>query len=310
MRFLILAFPLFAMLPTFVEAQVETRPSEQLSLLEDKAINESSGLARSQLHPDHYWTHNDSGDTPRLFLIDRKGRTRCECQVEGAKAIDWEDMSSFTDQGTKYLVCGDIGGNAAKRKTLELYIIEEPQWSEASTGKEKAVAKVVSELTVQFADGITDFESLAFDREGSRFLLVEKGLLGGRVFSVPWKNEPGKHHVDATSIGRVAISMATSADISHDGRCLVVLSYTSVTVFERQKLIAKGATTDRVDQWEPFEETLKRPGLPFKLPPKMIQAEAVCFGHDGKTLLLTSERTPTPLSELKWAEANGNDRQR
>ncbi len=91
-------------------------------------------------------------------------------------------MTSFTEQGKKYLVCGDIGGNAAKRKTLELYIIEEPQWSEASTSKEKAVAKVVSELTVQFADGITDFESLAFDQEGSRFLLVEKGLLGDESF--------------------------------------------------------------------------------------------------------------------------------
>ncbi len=85
MRFLILVLPLFVMLPTIVVAQVETRPSEQLSLLEDKAINESSGLARSQHHPDHYWTHNDSGDTPRLFLIDRKDARDASVKSKGRK---------------------------------------------------------------------------------------------------------------------------------------------------------------------------------------------------------------------------------
>lgn len=41
--------------------------------LQSDAISESSGLVASRTHDGVFWTHNDSGDAPRIFAIDRSG---------------------------------------------------------------------------------------------------------------------------------------------------------------------------------------------------------------------------------------------
>ncbi len=99
----------------------------QLGIITDENIAESSGLASAPLTPGTFWTHNDSGDTPRLFLIDRKGQTRATLTVQEAQATDWEDMASFKDRRHGYLLIGDVGDNDAKREQYTLYIIREPR---------------------------------------------------------------------------------------------------------------------------------------------------------------------------------------
>jgi len=37
----------------------------------NKAIEQASGLIASQKNKDYLWTHNDSGDENRIFLIDK-----------------------------------------------------------------------------------------------------------------------------------------------------------------------------------------------------------------------------------------------
>ncbi len=68
-------------------------------ILQDESIAESSGLARCKHHPDWFWTHNDSGDEARVFLVDSEGKTRAIYRLPGAGAIDWEDMTSFEKDG-------------------------------------------------------------------------------------------------------------------------------------------------------------------------------------------------------------------
>ena len=43
------------------------------NLIKDSRITESSGLAASLLHPGVLWTHNDSGNPPRIYAIDPDG---------------------------------------------------------------------------------------------------------------------------------------------------------------------------------------------------------------------------------------------
>src|SRR5438477_556362 len=52
--------------------------------LPDERIDESSGLAASRKYPGCLWTHNDSGDSARLFLLDAQGKTLSEVDVQGA----------------------------------------------------------------------------------------------------------------------------------------------------------------------------------------------------------------------------------
>lgn len=64
-----------------------------LTTVSDRELPELSGLAASRRWPGVYWAHNDSGDGPRLFAFNRRGQVIARIEVEGAEAVDWEDIA-------------------------------------------------------------------------------------------------------------------------------------------------------------------------------------------------------------------------
>lgn len=95
-------------------------------MLKNAAVTESSGLAFSHLNSDRLWTHNDSGDTARLFAFDRNGNTTGGCELVGVDAIDFEDMASFVQDSVARLVVADFGDNRSVRPKVSLYFFDEP----------------------------------------------------------------------------------------------------------------------------------------------------------------------------------------
>src|SRR5207248_3297632 len=90
-------------------------PPRLLAKLADARITESSGLAASRTTPGVLWTHNDSGDGPYLFAIDRKGNTLARYRVPKADNVDWEDIAIATGaDGKPILYIGDIGDNHSR----------------------------------------------------------------------------------------------------------------------------------------------------------------------------------------------------
>ena len=275
------------------EAEVQLE-SKELAVLKDREINESSGLILSQRNPDCFWTHNDSGDKPRLFLIHRDGRTIARVKIEGAMAIDWEDITMATINGSPKLIVGDIGGNAQKRDHVTLYVIPEPEFS---FDAKKPLAPIVSTANVEatievtFAGGVTNYEGLAVDTNAQSIVIFEKALLGARVYSLPLPSLSKKTlKVQATQIGQTSVPYACACDISKDSRSMVVNTYLVGFLYVRR--------TDANGALEEWSETFQREPVSFPLP-KLRQTEAVCFSADGKSIFLTSEQTPTPLVELK-----------
>src|SRR4051794_11565392 len=61
----------------------------RVATITDPDLTESSGVAASHRYPGSYWTHNDSGDGPRVFLFDFAGIVRAKLTVAGAGAVDW-----------------------------------------------------------------------------------------------------------------------------------------------------------------------------------------------------------------------------
>ena len=99
------------------------RPGRATHTIASDQVTEASGLALSHRSPSHLWTHNDSGDRARLFLLDMKGALVAEYAVDGAKAVDWEDIAS---DGAGHLYVGDIGNNRSSRRDLRVYRVREP----------------------------------------------------------------------------------------------------------------------------------------------------------------------------------------
>lgn len=281
-------------------SQLPLPTATHMVLLSDKAINESSGLVLSQRNEDCFWTHNDSGDIPRLFLVHRDGRSIAHLRVMGVNAIDWEDIARATIGGSEKLIIADIGGNAQSRKFVTLHVVTEPHFRfdpnlpEASTKAPiEATVKVDTTIQVQFKGGVTNYEGIAVDHAAGLILIVEKALFGGRVFTVPLPAVADlgkdKTEVMAKEIGQTTIPFACACDISHDDNALVVTNYTLGYLYARQAL--DGGVK------EEWSETLKREPIVFRLP-KLRQPEAVCFSKDSRSVFLTSEQQPTPLVEI------------
>ena len=82
-------------------------------------INESSGV---EFIPerDAYVTHNDAGNKPHLYLIDRKGKLIETIKLQ-LPNVDWEDLARDSE-GNIYIA--DTGNNNNKRKELAIYKLQ------------------------------------------------------------------------------------------------------------------------------------------------------------------------------------------
>ena len=100
--------------------------------LNDKEMDETSGIAASSLSPDTYYVHNDSGDTSRFFAITPQGHIKSVIYFKGDPkekqgVVDCEDIAVGPGpiKGKSYVYMGDIGDNGAVRKYITVYRMEE-----------------------------------------------------------------------------------------------------------------------------------------------------------------------------------------
>ena len=105
----------------------EVEDAEVVGTLESDELDEASGLVQGRLDPAILWTHNDSGDGPRLFALAHTGETRAIFELAGAPEGDWEDIAIGRDaEGSPVLFVGDIGANGQDRDALVVYVLSEP----------------------------------------------------------------------------------------------------------------------------------------------------------------------------------------
>jgi hypothetical protein len=258
-------------------------PGREIARLANAEITESSGLACSRTTPGAFWTHNDSGGNPRLYAFNLKGEDLGNFPVQGAAAIDWEDMSSFSIGGRSFLMIADVGDNNAQRDQYTIYIVNEPP-AVARPPKHPPLT-LSSRLNFTYEDGPHNCESAAADPVRKEILLVSKtngNECKAYVLPIPAEKSPRK--AVARAIATLKIPTTTAMDVSPDGLRAVVLTYGDAYEYARE---AK----------EDWGKAFSRPPRLLRMPPR-AQGESVCYGPDGVTLYLTSEKIPTPLLEV------------
>ncbi|MGD9873695.1 MAG: DUF3574 domain-containing protein [Kiritimatiellia bacterium] len=251
--------------------------SRELAVIQNREIRESSGLAYSPAGKPVLWTHNDSGDESRFFAVGLKGEDLGTFTLDGAIAEDWEDIAGFVLDQKGWLLIADTGDNELNRATYQLYIVEEPPAGASAT------VSVTRTINFVYEDGPHNCEAVAVDAREKIILLVVKtsGPVCG-VYELPLDSRGEKPA--ARRIGELRLSSAVAMDISPDGRDVVVLTYGDALRYRR----AEG---------EGWAEVFSRE--PQMLPmPYRRQGESVCYTPDGKNLLLTSEKRPSPLLEM------------
>jgi len=304
-RFILTAVVFVAALP-FATADdrkvLETQPHRQYSealqigKLTNPELREVSGMTASRRRPDILWVANDSGNGPRLYAIGLDGETYGVFHVKGVRNRDWEDLASFSIGGNAYLMIADVGDNRAKRQESDLYIVKEPILPRKQAPS-RTELPLLRRIRFVYEDGPRDCEAVAVDLSLDRILLLSKRDPLPRLYALPlWpKDEISKltarFLVEISNIpipseedlledpifGRFR-SQPTAMDIDSPGQIAVILTYNHAYLYER-------APSER------WETAFSRSPLMLKLP-KLKQAEALCLGHEGQTIFVTSERRP------------------
>jgi hypothetical protein len=268
------------------EAEAPSTRTREMGILENRAITESSGLARSLRERTLLWTHNDSGGAPRLFAVGKGGQDFGVVHIRGAQAVDWEDMCSVLIDGEPYLLIADVGDNRAARDYCTLYLVKEP----AAPGKgQETTVDVERQMTFVYEDGPCDCESVAMDGATRTVYLVGKSWgWSCDVYALPWTDATSSDPAIARVVSSLGLPMTVAMDFSPDMRSAVILTYGDAYLYRREP----------GDTWA---EAFARD--PEMIPmPKREQGESICFGTDGLRLYLTSEKLPAPLWEVNVPE--------
>jgi hypothetical protein len=262
--------------------------------IDSAVIDESSGLARSHRDSGILWTHNDSGGKAETYAVDLKGHFLGTLAVFPAINLDWEDMSSFIENGTPRLLLADMGDNNAFRPFITLYIVDEPDLS-AQAKPFSLQATVVRSIQVLYPDGPRDAESIAVDAAEGYIYILSKRDAVPRLYRVPLA--PVLPIVIAEALGEInvprapagaqnpdSINWVTSMDLSED------LSRIAVVGPLHAHLYSRGAG-------ESWQTALLRAPQELDLP-DYSQIEGCTFSGDGKSLWITSEGEPAPLARI------------
>jgi hypothetical protein len=261
--------------------------------LQDKAMDETSGIAASGINKDIYYVHNDSGDTSRFFAIWPNGTLKTTIYYNGDKrqplgVSDCEDIAVGPGpvKGKSYVYIGDIGDNHSEKKTITIYRFEE-NTSWANGGKMNADAVPIH---FKYPDGAKDAETLMIDPIENLICVVTKRRDSVGVYTSPlfYKANDTLVLTRRCSLffkGFKPFKWITAGDISKDGKQILLKSYEKVYYWKRSPNEHFWQTMLRQPQELPYEQEK--------------QGEAIGFTPDGKGYYTTSEGVYSPIYYYK-----------
>ena len=278
-------------------------PVEASGTVAEPRLVELSGLAASPGHSDVLWAHNDSGGAAELFALAEGGSSLGSHAMEGATAVDWEDMAAgpAPNGRDRVLYVGDIGDNDAVRPAVTVYRVDEPGETPVAPGV--PLTEVVA-IELRYPDGPADAEAMLVDPRTGDLVIVTKSLLGrSRVLRAPAASLVPGAPVPMVDEGGLQVprppeprpglpgTMVTGGDVSPDGSVVLLRTYRSVLVFSRGE-----------DQT--LAEALLEPPC-FAPQAEETQGEAIAFTGDGRAYVTISEGSNPTIHRVELTEPVG-----
>lgn len=286
------------------ETEILPITMERTGWLSADELMEASGMQASHGHEGDFFVHNDEGE-PVLYAIDETGADHGSVLIVPAKNKDWEDITSVPVADGRWLVVGDIGDNKAKRKSIKLYFVEEPETGEHDRYSGRLDLK--HSVKLRYPDGPRDCESMAYDPVDNQILLLSKRDTPARLYAVDLETALTEGKAELKFLGVIAklrpptsrdrfqwggrtdyISQPTGFDISPDGSQAVVITYRSLYRFRRKP-------------GEDWLTVLQRKPDEYVGPPS-IQNEAISYSADGKSIYVTTEKRPAAIFRFEFVD--------
>lgn len=216
------------------------------------------------------WTHNDSGDKARLFLLDEFGKFKAEFIFPTLKNRDWEDIASGPgpDKNKNYLYVAEMGDNKAVHQLKYIYRFEEPLLS-----NDKRTIDNYEQITFEFPDGKRDAESMFVDPLTKDIYILSKREQKIGIYRAKYP-QPTTETITLEKLGVIPYFNSVAADINPDGQEIITKTYDAVYYWKRN-----GETIVELLMKEP--ET-----VPYLIEP---QGESIAWKKDGSGFFTLSE---------------------
>ncbi|GEM_PF-3206672 len=301
--------------------------------IDHRQLPEISGLVASRRRKGWFWAHNDSGDGAYLYLIDPAHRLRCRFKLQGAKALDWEDLTlGIGPGGRPWIYVADTGRNLFPKQSLpvpKVYAFPEPDPGALAAGLPlpdggDAPLPVlrgpyVHTLELRFPDRTypPNIEAVTLSPDGSRLWLFQRrgadpsAMYEVRLFespppaAPPWKED---QVLTAHRRGRIRTRasrphgrLITAAATLGDRKLLAILTYSEILILP---LPPGPDSSGRTEFWA-SPKILRR----IPLPP-MPQAEALAYVEEKGILCAASEGRPVLFRTFPLEEREKVDRKR
>ncbi len=246
-----------------------------------KIISEASGIAKSIDNPGDFWTHNDSGGKPELYLIDSTGQIVQTLYLNNTQNRDWEDIATGPGplEGQSYIYVADIGDNLGAHASCKIYRLPEPTFK-ASDAKKDTIRQV-DVIEYVYPDGPRDAETLMIDPITTDIYIVSKRDSHSRIYKATFPQRTSNvFTIEKT--GEIPIPIGgifdqiVGGDISPDGMEILLKSYVSIYYWRRASV---STSITNLLNMPPIK-------LPYVVEP---QGEAIGFSYSGNGYYTLSE---------------------
>tara|TARA_B100000519_G_scaffold171998_1_gene158589 strand:- start:3212 stop:4138 length:927 start_codon:yes stop_codon:yes gene_type:complete len=209
-----------------------SNPLNPYTVMKSLAINECSGIAKSNQFEGIYWVHNDSAGGSDLYAINRLGELLAVIPTS-IPNTDWEDI---TTDNAGNLFIGDFGNFNNIRRNLAIHVLQEPDPSTDPSDVAHRSFPFAFPDQKEFPPKrrLFDCEAL-FWADGSLFLLTKSlGDTYTRLYRFARLIEETVNTPQRIGLFDIG-PQVTAADASTDGKSLAVLTTRSIWIFDRPK---------------------------------------------------------------------------
>lgn len=251
--------------------------------LKTDSLPEISGLIRaSDMGSDAYWGEQDSGNKNAVYLLDTLGRLLGTKYLPGVFNRDWEDIAAGPGpgKGSFYIYLADIGDNLHIFPFITVYRFPAPT-VKISTWKDSLIGSFDA-LNFIYPDGPHDAEALMVDPlTGDIYVITKESRAGVYVARYPQNTAEATR---LTRLGTLPVGTVTAADISPDGKGILIKNYDDIYYWTRK-------TGESIAGC--LQQTPSR--LAYH---KELQGEAIAWDAAGKSFFTVSEKVGSAVQVL------------
>lgn len=241
------------------------------------ALREASGLAWSVKNPSKLWTHNDSGNSNFLFLLDSEtGEILTRYRLDGTVNVDWEDIevSYGPIDGETYIYLADTGDNNERRPTYIIYRFLEPVYHEDHYGKTITLQPEIDKIIFEYPDKSHDSEALLVDPITKDIYLATKRDPVSLLFVAPYPQKVNEK-ITVIKAGEFGFRESSAGTASLSGDKVLIKNRQEIFLWQREG----GETMIEMLSREPIK-------APYAGEP---QGEAICFDPNYNYFTLGEE---------------------